>query len=124
MYRITKRFTFEAAHRLNGLPPGHKCGEVHGHSYGVTVVLESEQLDERGFVRDYGELGILRTYIDTQLDHKFLNEVGELRGIAELQQPTAENIARHLFHWAQECWPELAVVIVSETATTSAEYRP
>ena len=29
---IFREFTFEAAHRLPHVPPGHKCGRLHGHS--------------------------------------------------------------------------------------------
>lgn len=35
MYRIGKRFMFEAAHHLPDLPEGHKCARLHGHSYTV-----------------------------------------------------------------------------------------
>src|ERR1700691_1152002 len=28
---IWRRYSFESAHRLPGVPPGHKCGRMHGH---------------------------------------------------------------------------------------------
>ncbi len=124
MYRISKKFKFDAAHQLHGLPVGHKCAALHGHTYTVEVFVESEQLDDRGFVRDYGELRDLGQFIDSHLDHQNLNEVGDKFGIEELAQPTAENIARYLYEWSVERWPDVAAVRVSETPETSAEYRP
>ena len=37
MLKITRTNTFEAAHHLPLTPAGHKCKNVHGHSYSVTV---------------------------------------------------------------------------------------
>jgi 6-pyruvoyltetrahydropterin/6-carboxytetrahydropterin synthase len=124
VYTITKRFHFSASHRLHGLAVGHQCANLHGHNYRVEVVVESATLDERGFVRDYGELKDLKQHIGIYLDHQDLNEVGAKFGIVELVQPSAENIARYLFEWSVERWPDVAAVRVSETPETSAEYRP
>ncbi|MBA2441208.1 MAG: 6-carboxytetrahydropterin synthase [Rubrobacter sp.] len=117
MYRITKQFEFSASHSLDYLPPEHKCHPLHGHNYIVEVVLESPGLDENGFVRDYGELGALKDFIDGKLDHRHLNDV--------VPGPTtAENIARFLYDFASGLWPEVAAVRISETPKTWAEYRP
>ncbi len=117
MYTITKRFDFSASHQLTGLPPEHQCARLHGHNYIVEVVLQSDTLNEAGFVVDYGDLHPLKTYIDQTLDHRHLNDVLSF-------QTSAENIARHLFEWCKERWAQTAAVRVSETAKTSAEYRP
>jgi 6-pyruvoyltetrahydropterin/6-carboxytetrahydropterin synthase len=61
-YTIAKQFSFAASHHLDRLPPGHKCGRVHGHTYTVQVLLASEDLDEAGFVTDYADLDPLRHY--------------------------------------------------------------
>ena len=34
---IFKSFTLEAAHRLPNVPPGHKCGRMHGHGFEVLL---------------------------------------------------------------------------------------
>lgn len=123
MYTITKQFAFEAAHRLTGLPPEHPCSRLHGHSYRVELVLQSETLDYRGFVLDYRELDPFKQYVDTYLDHRDLNDWMVDHGNAPT---TAENIARVLFDVAFGFglgWP-LVAVRVSETAKTWAEYRP
>ncbi len=114
-YTIKKQFAFEASHVLRGMPDGHQCGRMHGHSYRVEVVLQSDQLDERGFVLDFGDLNRLKKYIDETLDHRHLNDV-----ISD--NPTAENLARHLYQLCRGWWNEVSMVRVSETVKTWAEY--
>ncbi|NIX77292.1 6-carboxytetrahydropterin synthase QueD [Microvirga terricola] len=118
MYTIAKRFSFSASHVIGGLPAEHPCARHHGHNYEVEVVLQSAELDAVGFVRDYRELSALKTYIDDHLDHRHLNDVfGHDR-------TTSEFLAKWLFDWCREHWPEVAAVRVSETPRTWAEYRP
>lgn len=115
-YQIEKEFHFSAAHHLEGLPKTHPCSRQHGHNYVVIVRLESGTLDERGFVVDYNELGVLKQYIDAELDHRDLNEVLHFN-------PTAENIACYLYHYAKPIWPQLVAVSVKETPKTIATYH-
>lgn len=129
MYRITKEFRFEAAHHLTKVPENHKCRRPHGHSYRVILELESEELDERGFVVDYADLDQLKRFIDENLDHRDLNEVlsgsDSLSGIGEPLETTAESLAYVLWRVAKQWWPgKISCVRVSETAKTWAEYRP
>lgn len=115
-FRIAKVFAFEAAHRLTKVPPGHKCGQLHGHSYKVEFILESDGLDEMGFVLDYAELKPVKDYIDQHLDHKYLNEVIPY-------EPTAELIALFLFTEFKSLYPGLVMVAVMETANTVAVFH-
>lgn len=118
MYTIYKQFHFSASHQLMGLPDDHPCARFHGHNYIVEVELRSETLDSVGFVRDYRELGPLKSYIDDELDHRHLNDVlGD-------DQVTAERLARHFYDWSKARWAEVSAVRVSETPKTWAEYRP
>jgi 6-pyruvoyltetrahydropterin/6-carboxytetrahydropterin synthase len=119
MYRITKQFSFSASHRLDHLPDDHPCARLHGHNYVVEVVLESAELNADGFVRDYGELKPLKSFIDDSLDHRHLDDV-----MPDDMVSSAENIARYLHDFAAGHWPEVAAVRVSETPKTWAEYRP
>jgi 6-pyruvoyltetrahydropterin/6-carboxytetrahydropterin synthase len=119
-YRIGRSFTFDAAHHLPGLPEGHKCARVHGHTYTVTVIVESEDLTGPGFVTDFGELAPLGRYIADRLDHRDLNEVLDVA-------PTSEHLARHVADWfAEHLQPalpgRLVSVRVAETPTSWAEY--
>ena len=34
---IYKEFTFDSAHKLPNVPDGHKCKNLHGHTYKLTV---------------------------------------------------------------------------------------
>jgi 6-pyruvoyltetrahydropterin/6-carboxytetrahydropterin synthase len=85
---VSKQFGFSASHTLSGLPDGHKCSRLHGHSYRVRVDITGER-DAVGFVIDYGELDWVRDLIETSLDHRHLNEAVDFN-------PTAENIAEWL----------------------------
>lgn len=120
MYRITKEFHFSASHILSGLPDGHPCGRLHGHNYIVEVVLEADEVNEIGFVRDFGELRPVKDFLDQFWDHRHLNEAVGMDGL----NPTAEVMAWVLFDRFIEFLPELAAVRVSETPKTWSEYRP
>lgn len=119
MYRISKQFEFAASHVLEGLAPGHKCGRLHGHNYRIELVLESNDLDSTGFVEDYGGLADFRDYLASTLDHQHLNDA-----LWNIGNPSAENLARHLYDIASKTHPFVAAVRVSETQATWAEYRP
>lgn len=122
MYRISKKFSgIEAAHRLDGLPDGHKCSRLHGHSYAVEVTVTAQDLAGPGFVVDFAELAPLGDYLKRTADHQVLNDAFSFC-------PTSENLARHLFDWCQgnillPAGSRIESVRVSETAATWAEYR-
>jgi len=92
MYRITKRWKFDAAHQLHGLPDDHKCGRLHGHTYTVEVEVSAEDLDDRGFVVDFADLAPVKQLIDGVYDHRFLNDI-----LPASFNPTAENLASLLY---------------------------
>jgi 6-pyruvoyltetrahydropterin/6-carboxytetrahydropterin synthase len=118
MYTIGKKFKFSASHVLKGLPEGHKCARLHGHNYEVELVFRAPLLDARGFVVDYGDFHPFKDYIDEKLDHRHLNEA------LEMDSPTAEKIAEHLFDVALDLdLGEVYAVRVSETPDTWAEYK-
>lgn len=119
-YKIGKTFTFDAAHSLPSLPPGHKCARLHGHTYTVEIVLSAMHLTPPGFVTDFAELRPVKHYVDSTLDHRHLNDVLET-------EPTSENLARHIAEWFQEnveptipAW--LESIRISETPSSWAEY--
>ena len=117
MYTISKRFEFDAAHILDGMPKGHPCGRLHGHSYIVIIHLQSPILTKEGFVQDYGDLKPFKEYIDGTLDHQFLNDV-------LMMNPTAELIATHIYEHFHHDFPKMYAVSVKETAKTIARYEP
>jgi 6-pyruvoyltetrahydropterin/6-carboxytetrahydropterin synthase len=118
MYTIAKRFAFSASHTIGRLPAEHPCSRLHGHNYEVEVILQSAELDDAGFVRDYFELGALKQFIDATVDHKHLNDV------LGHDRTTAEVISKWLYDWCKSRWHEVIAVRVCETPQTWAEYRP
>jgi len=118
MFTISKEFSFDASHILQGMPKGHKCGRLHGHTYTVIVELKSEGLSQEGFVQDYNDLDPIKQFIDLYLDHQHLNDV--MRKV----NPTAENIAMYLYTIFRADFPLLHAISVKETPKTIARYEP
>lgn len=116
MFTVTKQFRFEAAHSLPHLPEGHKCRNVHGHSYWFEVAVSSHSLDERGFVIDYAEISESMSSIVTLLDHQDLNQLFHF-------PTTAENLAWWIYEMASKKL-EIDYVTLKETSTTSVTYKP
>lgn len=112
---IFKEFTFDSAHWLPGVPAGHKCRNLHGHTYRVVIAVTGPIDKETGFVMDFGELkAIVQPLID-DLDHSVLNE--------HINNPTAENLVK--WFWdilAHEDVP-LTSIEVWETPTSGARKR-
>jgi 6-pyruvoyltetrahydropterin/6-carboxytetrahydropterin synthase len=123
-FRVTKEVKFSASHVLMGLPDDHQCSRLHGHNYVIRTTLESDQLDDTGFVFDFTLIGgVLRE----TFDHRHLNEV-----LPAKMNPTAENIAKYvydmlmaiIFKLGQEGDVEVTKVEVLETESCIAEYTP
>ena len=114
--RLIRAFTFEAAHRLPGAPPGHKCGRLHGHSFRVELVCEGEVDPETGWLIDFAEIKRVFDPFLEQLDHRYLNDV------AGLENPTAEHLAMWIWRQVKPLLPPLAKVVVAETCTARCEY--
>lgn len=121
---ISKTFRFEAAHWLPGVPEGHKCRRLHGHSFVVDVRVYGEADPITGMVMDFGDIKkAVKPYID-KLDHWCLNEVGERDQDPLLMNPTSENLAKWFFQELNDSIPGLYSIIVHETCTSQCEYRP
>lgn len=117
MTTIWKDFRFEAAHQLPNVPPGHKCGRMHGHSYRVHVVLSGDPDPETGWIVDFDEIKAAWRKRVEHVDHSTLNEI---RG---LENPTAENFARWIWHRLRRDLPQLSRVEVWETETCGAAFE-
>ncbi len=114
--RLTKTFTFEAAHSLPKFPEGHKCRRLHGHSFRVEVVVAGEVDPARGYLIDYGDIQAACEPVRAALDHRHLNEID---GLAN---PTAEVLASWIWRRLKPRLPLLASVVVHETCTSRCEY--
>ena len=114
-YTISKTFRFDAAHSLPDLPEDHPCRRLHGHTYHVECRFRAENLDDYGMVVEYGDLGWIKGWLDSNLDHRHLNEV--------LDCPTTcEHLSRFLFYAFREGYPSLVALRVSEGHDTWVEY--
>jgi 6-pyruvoyltetrahydropterin/6-carboxytetrahydropterin synthase len=113
--RVWRRYRFEAAHQLMRVPPGHKCGRMHGH--GFSVVLEaSAQASPGSTSLDYD-----------RLDQSWLPWFERLHGaclnqLSGLENPTSEMLARWLWERLRASLADLCSVTVYETATCGARY--
>jgi 6-pyruvoyltetrahydropterin/6-carboxytetrahydropterin synthase len=114
---IFKKFTIEAAHRLPNLPEGHKCGRLHGHSWGIEIHVRGDVGEETGWVVDYREIEEAFLPLLERLDHSYLNE---LEGLAN---PTSENLARWVWRRLCPALPLLSKVVVWETSTSGSSYE-
>jgi 6-pyruvoyltetrahydropterin/6-carboxytetrahydropterin synthase len=115
--QISKEFTFEAAHRLPNVAPGHKCGRLHGHSFRVTLEIDGPIGVDTGWVVDFGDIKAAFKPLLQQLDHHYLNE------IEGLENPTSEVLAVWIWDRVRPALPLLSAVIVKETCTTACMYK-
>jgi 6-pyruvoyltetrahydropterin/6-carboxytetrahydropterin synthase len=115
--RLTKTFTFEAAHHLPEFPEGHKCRRMHGHSFRVDVVVEGDIPEGRSYLVDYGDIKAAIAPVHDRLDHRLLND------IEGLENPTSEMIARWIWDRLAPALPLLATVSVHETCSTRCDYH-
>ena len=140
--RLTKEFTFESAHALDGYDG--LCREIHGHSYRLFVTIKGEPIGEEGnpkmgMVMDFGDLKrIVNGEIVERLDHSFVlrdsEQNVELKAILGTKfnkvvlvdyQPTCENMLTDFAERLQKALPanvELYSLRLHETATSYAEW--
>ncbi len=134
MVHITRRETFNAAHRLfrpewddnKNMEVFGKCSnpQWHGHNYVLYVTVKGEVDPETGFVLNLKHLSkIIQTFVLEQLDHKNINlEVPFMAG----RLASTENLAIAI--WEQLEKPiaalgaELASIKVEETEKNYVTY--
>ncbi len=139
--RLTKEFSFEAAHALGGYDG--PCREIHGHSYRLFVTVKgspkSDETDpKQGMVMDFGELKkivgeevisrfdhalVLRTTVDDELREVLKKQFDNL--IEVPYQPTCENMLADFATRIAARLPEgvvLHALRLHETASSYAEW--
>jgi|Deesub1362A_J573_1020465.scaffolds.fasta_scaffold00091_111 6-pyruvoyltetrahydropterin/6-carboxytetrahydropterin synthase len=107
MFEIRVRSSFAAAHRLNN--HRDKCCRLHGHTWEVEAVVAGRELNDTGMLIDFSVLKHELREVVGVFDHSFLNELAPFSGGHPGNNPTAENLARHIF---------------SELKARLSEYRP
>ncbi|MCS7167877.1 MAG: 6-carboxytetrahydropterin synthase [Gemmatales bacterium] len=133
MYRVTREIYFCYGHRL--LNYDGKCRYLHGHNGKAVITLEAPHLDARGMVLDFGQIKrVIQGWIDANLDHKmilhrddpilpYLRQLGEPFYVLDVN-PTAENIARLIYEYAQREGFPVVSVSLWETESCYATYAP
>lgn len=94
---MTARYTlkivtdFASAHSLRDYPG--ECRNLHGHNWKVEVEVTAHELDNLGMGLDFKVIKQAARKATDELDHRYLNEVAPFDRL----NPTAENLAAHLF---------------------------
>jgi 6-pyruvoyltetrahydropterin/6-carboxytetrahydropterin synthase len=109
-WTLRVRDKFSAAHFLREYQG--KCEKVHGHTFQVEVAVAVAELDRTGIGFDFAE--IKAALASALPDHTLLNEVFPFN-------PSAENLARHLYGELKKKYP-LESVTVWESDDASATY--
>lgn len=140
--RLTKEFSFEMSHALEGYDG--LCSQIHGHSYRMFVTVTGEPIDDPenpkyGMVMDFGELKktVNRLIID-KYDHSLVvRRTVDNAGIVDMlaahfsrvivsdYQPTCENMIDHFASMISAELPsrvKLHSMRLHETATSFAEW--
>ena len=132
MYRVTQQIDFCYGHRL--LNYEGKCKDLHGHNGRVVISLEGETLDARGMLVDFTDIKrVIRGWINDELDHRMiLHQDDPLLELLKSHRqpvhviphnPTAENIARLIFDYAQGQGFPVVEVVLWETRNSRAAFK-
>jgi 6-pyruvoyltetrahydropterin/6-carboxytetrahydropterin synthase len=141
LIRITKVFTFEAAHALSGYDG--PCRNIHGHSYELSVTIIGEPESDissakNGMVLDFGDLKrIVKKNIIDPFDHALVLGPGFQEEMKNLPpeacnnirwvdyQPTSENMLIDFSKRISSLLPaqvKLHSLKLRETGTSFAEW--
>ena len=111
---VWRRYRFSAAHQLPHVPPGHKCGRLHGHGFAVIVYALAIPGDAR--TTGYERLDAAWAPLGAMLDHHCLND------LAGLENPTSEMLAAWIWQRLAPLLPGLSQVAVYETPSCGAVF--
>lgn len=112
VFLIEKSFTFSAAHCLRQQVDTHKCTNVHGHNYTVTVAVQSDDAP-KGMVMDCSIIAEAVEPLVDKLDHSNLNDHFDF-------ETTSENLAKWFYDQLEDL--NLSWVEVRETPSIKARY--
>ena len=140
--RLTKEFSFEAAHALDGYDG--PCREIHGHSYRLFVTVKGAPLADaghpkQGMVMDFGLLkSIVGQEIIARFDHALVLQrtaasddlratlASRFDNLVEVDyRPTCENMLADFADRIRPRLPQgvsLHALRLHETATSLAEW--
>ena len=117
MFRLKRKYEFHAARKLTALEENHPCGDLHGHTFSVTIKISGDKLTREGWIMDFYDIDThFNEKIHSTLDHKYLNE------IEGLSNPTTEHIAKWIWRKLKNDLIGLHSVSVSEGNSYGCKY--
>ena len=130
-FKVTRQIDFCYGHRL--LDYDGKCKHLHGHNGLLEIVVAAESLDSRGMVIDFGDIkDVVKSWVDANMDHRMilnsddpiLNILQDLNEPVYVmdENPTAENIAKHIHEVAQKAGLNVLETRLWETPSSYASY--
>jgi 6-pyruvoyltetrahydropterin/6-carboxytetrahydropterin synthase len=133
MFQVSREIHFCYGHRL--LHYEGKCRHLHGHNGKAVITLRSSGLNRQGMVLDFSEIKrTLAGWIDENLDHRMIlhRDDPAVPGLLQLGEPlvlvdfnpTAENLARMIYHQAKSMGLPVVSVRLWETPSCCARYCP
>ncbi len=119
MYVSGKRYGHDRGYSIayrQHLADSH-CRYIHGYSLAFDFEFESETLDVRNWVCDFGGFRTLKDFLDEHFDHtllvaqddpelEFLKEL-DRRGLCQLREVEktgCEGLSEYLFEYMNEIW--------------------
>lgn len=138
MFKVSKEFSFDMAHILDG--HDGKCQNLHGHTYKLQVEVSGDLVADgakKGMVVDFTDVKrIVKETILDPMDHAFIYDTTSEREckIASLLnelnskifgipvRTTAEEMARFMFNRLKDQLP-ISAIRLWETPTSFCEYR-
>jgi len=112
---VWRSYRFESAHHLPNVPPGHKCGRLHGHGFQAVIHIPLSNTHQE-WNSDYQILDQAWAPLHAQLHQHTLNE------IPGLANPTSEWLAVWIWDRLREVLPTLSWITVFETASCGGHY--
>lgn len=123
MFRLARRFSFEASHVLEGYEG--PCSRLHGHTWRGELWIVGRHLvgegSEAGMLLDFNRLDVAIRMVLMRLDHRHLNDV------LAMKKPTSELVCSWLYRQfeimlSQFGWVTVEKVVLEETADSRCEY--
>lgn len=132
LYSVSKEIHFCYGHRL--LQYDGKCAHPHGHNGRIVIELESDKLDPRGMVYDFGDIKeIIQKWVNLELDHRMILKKGDplVKTLGDLgepvflmeENPTAEALAKLVYDFGRAKKLPISKVTFWETPSSFATYR-
>jgi 6-pyruvoyltetrahydropterin/6-carboxytetrahydropterin synthase len=131
-FMVMKMVDFCYGHRL--LNYNGKCKNLHGHTGQIEVYIRAGTLDELGMVVDFTKIkAVVKQWVNDNLDHRMilcrkdplvalLQQTGEPVYLMD-ENPTAENIARHVYQEVKRQKFNVTEVRLWESSSSFASYK-